>query len=105
LLGGAISSALPSGLFLSSIFGSVAGRGEGDGVVATGIRKRPHEPATLRKGALAKGCERLRMIEMPKSKRLVRVTGCGGLAWVRNVEGGGRVRMVKVRAFRSRARS
>lgn len=51
--------------------------------MATGIRERPHEPATLRRGALGKGYERLEMIEMPKSKRLGRVTECGGLAWVR----------------------
>lgn len=55
LLGGAISSALPNGLFLSSIFGSVAGRGEGDGVVATGIRKEAHEPVMLREGSAWQG--------------------------------------------------
>jgi hypothetical protein len=64
LLGGAVSSALPSGLFLSSIFGSVEGRGEGDGVVATGIRMRPHEPATLRKGAPGTDSERLVRVVM-----------------------------------------
>lgn len=82
LLGGAISSALPSGLFLSSIFGRAEGRGEGDGVVATGIRKRPHEPARLRKRAPDKSNGRLEMIEMPKSKRLGRVAGCDGLTWM-----------------------
>ena len=44
LLGGARSSVLPiAGLFLSSIFASVDGRGESEGVVATGIRKRVHQ--------------------------------------------------------------
>jgi hypothetical protein len=41
LLGGASSSALlMAGLFLSSIFASVDGRGEAEGVVVRGIRSR-----------------------------------------------------------------
>lgn len=41
LLGGARSSALlMAGLFLSSIFASVDGRGEAEGVVVRGIRSR-----------------------------------------------------------------
>lgn len=44
LLGGARSSApLMAGLFLSSIFTSVDGRGEAEGVVATGMRRRVRE--------------------------------------------------------------
>lgn len=44
LLGGARSSApLMAGLFLSSILTSVDGRGEAEGVVATGMRRRVRE--------------------------------------------------------------
>lgn len=40
LLGGASSSVLIAGLFLSSILEVVDGRGEAVGVVATGMRRR-----------------------------------------------------------------